>query len=95
MNITDVDRIETEGIETATEAEVLLDDRTARVGDAVTSHVLLRNRELDPAARAGDAIELADGMTIKLDKRVARNARATIFRCTLIEEEPTDGKPTA
>ena len=84
MNITDVDKLDADGVETTAGDKVLLEDGylLART---------IRTQTMEPGA----IVEIADGPALRIDKRVARNAQAAIFRCTLIEEAPKDnGRPT-
>ncbi len=79
MNIADVDRLETDGVETTAGENVLVEG----------PHILIPNDDRLPPVESL-VVRLADGRALKLIKRVARNARATIFRYEPIEEEVPD-----
>ena len=79
MNITDVDKLAAEGVETTAGDKVLLDG-----GYLLTQTV--RKQTMEPGA----IVEITDGPALRIIKRVARNARAAIFSCARIDKEAPD-----
>ena len=87
MNITDLDRLEADGVDVAIAGGNLC----ALLEDAADCVYVLIPAPLARALAAGDAIAPADGPGLTVVKPVARNARATIFRCVPVEEESNHG----